>query len=543
MGGGKSIYEIIALILVGIGFFLYGMEIVAGAIKLLSGHHARKLLARWTGKQSVGMLFGFLSGAISQSGSKASLIMANLMASRLITLRNAIPIVAAANLGTVLIVFLVSIDIKLATLYFLAIFLLVFAFGKTSGGKPLIHLFLGIGLLLFGFLTLQSGAKPLLAIPAIQQMPAHMGGAAFFAWLPFLIGLAMRILAQSTSAVIVIALTFLHAGGLDINQAMFLVFGAIMGSGISTWLMGAKLKGSSRQLALLQVVYDASSSLIMTALALIEVTGHLPLVMAATGHLAADANQQLAFVYLGARMSGFCVTLAFRNRITSLLERIAPPSQEEQLSKPEYLFDDAAQDPLSALPLVEKEQQRILRRLPIYLEPFREEHDTPDYPAASELHHATRELCTEVRNFLTESMRQDISRDTAESLLRLQKRQDLLMLAEENLHAFVSTLHSWNGGSEAIQHVRGVMVESLHANLTIAADAAESGAQEEIAQVITITDDKSNLMEKLREESLSGDHQLNAAERASFLRVTDLYQRMIWLLNQWALAQTGTAVS
>jgi phosphate:Na+ symporter len=535
MSAGSGIYEIVALVLVGIGFFLYGMEIVAGAIKLLSGHHTRKLLSRWTGHKTVGMLFGFISGAVSQSGSKASLIMANLMASRLITLKNAIPIVAAANLGTVLIVFLVAIDIKLATLYFLALFLFLFVFGRGSGGKPLINVFLGIGLLLFGFLLLQAGAKPLLAIPALQHLLAHMGGGALYGWFPFLIGIVLRLVAQSTSAVIVIAVTFLHVGGLDIDQAMFLVFGAIMGSGISTWLMGAKLKGTSKQLALFQMVYDASSSLVMTVLVLVEILCNVPLVKALTTWITPDANQQLAYVYLASRLFGFGLSMTFRNHIVALLERVSPPSRQEQLSKPEFIYDDAAQDPLSALSLIEKEQVRILKRFPTYLEKLREEHDTADSLDVKELHPVTRELGTEVRNFIGVAMQQDMPRETAELLLRFQNRQDFLMLSEDNLFTLVDEVEKWQASGD-LARVRGTMVESLHAVLTIAADAAESASPDELAQVVTITDDKSGLMEKLREECLSGPNTLTAADRAAFLHVTDLYQRAIWLLHQWALS-------
>jgi phosphate:Na+ symporter len=365
MVAAKGVWEIVALILVGIGFFLYGMEIVAGAIKLLSGHQTRRLLSRWTGNTWLGMAFGFVSGAVSQSGSKASLIMANLMASRLISLRSAIPIVAAANLGTVLIVFLVSVDIKLATLYFLALFLFLFAFSHSSGRKLLTGAFLGIGLLLFGFITLQSGAKPLLAIPAVAALPEHLGGAAYFAWLPFLLGILLRFIAQSTSAVIVIAVTFLRAGGLDFDQAMFLTFGAIAGSGLNTWLFGAKLKGSARQLALFQMTYDAASSLVMTALVLVEIAGHIPMVKALIGSLSDDPNRQLAYVYLASHGVGFCLSLAFRNHIVAFLEKISPPSVGERLSQPLFLYDEAAEDPYSAVPLLEKEQVRLVRRLPM----------------------------------------------------------------------------------------------------------------------------------------------------------------------------------
>jgi phosphate:Na+ symporter len=533
MKDGINYYEVCALILAGIGLFLFGMKIIADAMKLLSTPKIRKYFAKIVGHRWAGIVFGFLTGAISQSGSQSSLIMANLVAGRLVTLRSAIPIVAAANVGTVVIVFLISIDIKVAVLFLVGLSAFFYGSNIISRGKAIISVFLGIGLLLFGFQMLKSGAHPIVSLPFVKELPAHIGSGAIMICGAFLVGVVLRLIAQSTSSVIVITVTFLQLGGIGIETAMFIVFGAVMGSAVSTWIISAHLRGSSRQLAVFQIISDASVSLLFTIFATAEVLTDIPLLKDAVEALTADPDKQLAFLYLGLRLVSFGFAMAFHNHVVTLLERLSPPSREEKLSRPQFIFDEAVSEPSSAVDLIEKEQMRIVTRLPLYLEKLREEHEVADYPEYNELHVATTELGKEIRQFSREVLSQNLSRETSEWLIKVVNRQDTVMLLEENIFNFVCELDRWNA-PEDLGHVKAEMVESLHAVLMMGLDAEGSESGEDLDRFIAITGDKSAVMEKMRQAYITGDGTTSTGDRSTILYVTDLYQRSVWLLHQWA---------
>ena len=48
------------------------------------------------------------------------------------------------------------------------------------------------------------------------------------------------------------------------------------------------------------------------------------------------------------------------------LERLSPPQPQESFAKPRYLYDQAVDDPETALTLVDREQMRVFALLPLY---------------------------------------------------------------------------------------------------------------------------------------------------------------------------------
>jgi phosphate:Na+ symporter len=533
MKSGVSLYESIALVLVGIGFFLYGMRLIAGTMRLLSSPRMRRLLARWTGNTWLGMLFGFITGSISQSGSQSSLIMANLVSTRLIRLRDAIPIVAAANVGTVLIVFLISINIKVAILFLVGLTAIFYSLKGGGRERPLLSILLGIGLLLFGFQMLKTGVHPLMSLPSVKALPEHIGGGLMDDWIPFLVGALLRLLAQSTSTVIVIAVSFSQVAGMQLHQAMFMIFGAVAGSAVSTWVLAGQLKGTSKQLAFYQMVYDLSGCVIMTVCLIVEMGANVPLFKSLTEHLSSAPAQQLAYVFLSLRLVSFGSTMSLRGPIVRLLERLSPPTRGELLSKPEFINDEAAGDPMFAVDLVGREQQRILARMPVYLEKLRDEHDVPEFMDCRDMHPMTVELGRDITHFMREVMNGDLSRETAEEFLIVQNRQDLIMMLEETVYKFSSEMDTWKTPADMLR-VRTGMIESLHAVLSTVADTAASDDASDLDHLLEITADRRGIMERMRQVHLSEDSNVDTADRASLLYVTDLFQRIVWLLNQWA---------
>gem|GEM_PF-5829282 len=173
------------------------------------------------------------------------------------------------------------------------------------------------------------------------------------------------------------------------------------------------------------------------------------------------------------------------------------------------------------------------------MEELRQEHEVGAIHPRAELHPATRELGAEIRSFLGAVMREDMPRETSELLLPLQNRQDFLMLAEESLNSFAEEVAAWQPEGP-LAATRTGLVESLHAVLSVAADTAVTAASDEVAQLLAMTDDKSPLMQRLREAGLSQERVLTAESRAAFLHVTDLYQRIVWMLHQWAQTLRNT---
>lgn len=102
---------------------------------------------------------------------------------------------------------------------------------------------MGLGLLLMGTDLIKIGAKPLQDVEDFKNLIAFGAQSQL---LSLFIGMALAVFTQSTSTVAVAAIGMSQSGLFGIDQTLLLVFGANIGSGISTALMAAKLSGTGR---------------------------------------------------------------------------------------------------------------------------------------------------------------------------------------------------------------------------------------------------------------------------------------------------------
>src|SRR3954464_5307040 len=109
--------EILALFLVGLSLFFYGVDGMQLHLQGLTSRRLRRQLAHWARHPVLAGAWGFLFGAITQSSTTVAFILTSLVADGLLTGRRARPSVEWANLGTVALVLFVSFDVRLAFLY------------------------------------------------------------------------------------------------------------------------------------------------------------------------------------------------------------------------------------------------------------------------------------------------------------------------------------------------------------------------------------------------------------------------------------------
>ena len=105
----------------GIGLFFMGAKILSEHLKSLANRRLRMSASRWTGSRWSGCAWGIIAGAITQSMPALTFISIGMLRSGLLTCRRALPILLGGNVGAVLVLFVVMLDIKLAVLYVLGV--------------------------------------------------------------------------------------------------------------------------------------------------------------------------------------------------------------------------------------------------------------------------------------------------------------------------------------------------------------------------------------------------------------------------------------
>ncbi len=84
----------------GLALFLYGMDSMSRAVQLGAGKRLRSLLARCTANPAAGVLTGAVVTTVVQSSSAVTVMVIAFLAAGLLQLRQAVPVVFGANIGT-----------------------------------------------------------------------------------------------------------------------------------------------------------------------------------------------------------------------------------------------------------------------------------------------------------------------------------------------------------------------------------------------------------------------------------------------------------
>ena len=84
----------------GLSLLIYGMKTLSTQLKKLSGSKLEKILVTVTDNPFKGLLVGFLITVATQSSAATTVIVVSLVNSGILQLRNSIPIIMGANIGT-----------------------------------------------------------------------------------------------------------------------------------------------------------------------------------------------------------------------------------------------------------------------------------------------------------------------------------------------------------------------------------------------------------------------------------------------------------
>lgn len=511
----------------GLGLFFVGLRMISSHMRHFAGEGLRSLLSRTLGKPLAPHGAGLLLGALTQSTAAVTFIASGLLASRTLTMSRALPLLSWANVGTSVLVLLAAVNIKVMVLLLLGLVGLAFFMGAEQSDRYR-HgtlALLGLGLLLFGLNMLKGSVASLENEPWMREFVAFAGSGFLIALVAsFVIAVAV----QSSSIVAVLALPLVNHGLLGIDQVMLMIYGASVGSGFALVLASSGMEGSARQLSLtLAVLRGLTASLLLTAFFLERDVG-VPLVLALLRHLSDSPATQCALAYLLFQLVLVLVGEVMSKWLLAFAARTAPISPDEALMKPHYLFEEATSDPATALALVELEYNRLVTFLPDFLEDLRADDERSGTAAPLKLRCAASEsIARDIDSFLGTTVRANPDTSDIEKVFSARARLNTLQALHSALMQYA--VHLIAIPPHQRPRLADYMTEGLHAILMVAADSVSDDSGESQETLLLLTEERSALMERVREEWLGG--YADPGGREAMLSATLTFERIIWLLR------------
>ena len=523
-------FDLSAKLLGGLGLFFIGIKLISSHLKQLSGHRFRNLMVKAVGSPWRSALLGLGSGALTQSTNAVTFIAISIIAAGALTVSKAMPVVAMANVGTSVLVLVATFNLQIFVLFLAGLVGVGYYLDidKSPRFRHPAGAVLGVALLFMGLQLIKTGAAPLQEMELVQNF---LSSAAQSYILVFTIGALITAVAQSSSTVSVVAVTMTGVGLLTMGQSMLVIYGASLGSALSILFLSSNLRGTARQLAWFQVLLKITGVLFMLTLFIAELAFGVPLVRVLVESLTAHVATQAALVYLIFQISAAALILLLSKPAYALLCRVSPPTQAEELARPQYLYRQALEEATTALDLVEKEQVRLTQYLAAYV-PNDEGSSAPEQ--ISVLFPANQDLAAEVKLFITELMDRHQDRELLDRMVNLQSRNALIVELQSSLFEFSQRIQPLLAESEPMSTGRQ-LCESLHALTLTFADAIESGDTDDMTILRGLTSDRSDLMENLRNRLLSDDIDRSHEMHEALYLATSLFERIVWLMRRYVV--------
>ena len=523
----------------GLGLFFVGIKLLGAEMAQLTGKRVRRWIARSTGSYPQAAAVGLAGGAVTQSTTAITVILMSLISADLIKPRQARPVLAWANIGTAALVLIASIDLHLFVLTLIGVIGICFYLNldRSKRLRPIVSALLGLGLLFLGLEVMRSGAHALADLPMVVDI---FHTATRSAILSFLAGTVLAMLTQSSATVSILAIAMGAAGLLGLEQAMLLVYGATFGSGIGTYLVAARIAGTPRQLAIYQAFLKSAGVAVLLPALIVERAWQVPLLAAGVRHATEAQGLRIGLVYLACQIVAVTVAALIDRAAEPVLARLAPPSAEESLSRPRYLYEQALAEPATALTLVEREQARIFALLPLHLGIIDALKGESAAPAAEAAGSSATALIAAVDQFLGDLADTGANRETLEQVADRRAGNTLL----QELHEAMAEFALKRAGPTDMAALRTLVAnlgEGLGALLLTAEDGIRTGDATELHLVQQMTAERDSLVDTLRRRVIAAERGLSGADQELLYGLTSLFERIVWLLRRFTAAAADQA--
>ena len=334
----------------GVSLLLWGLHMVRSGIVRAFGSDLRRFLGIALRNRFKAFAAGVLVTALLQSSTATGLMTASFVTGGAVDLIPALAIMLGANVGTSLIVQVLSFNVSAVAPVLFLIGVTAFKRGGQTRTRDLGRVAIGVGLMVLSLHILLDTLAPAENAPAVRTLLAAMTDEPL---LCLLMAAAMTWAAHSSVAVVLLVMSLAYSHFITPVASLALILGANIGSAINPLVEGSHSDNpASRRLPLGNLL----NRVIGCAVA-------LPLLHPIADMLARfepDPARMAADFHVGFNVALAVVFILPLNAVASLLTRLVPdrPKQND-LSTPLYLDEAALATPSVALVCAARETLHI----------------------------------------------------------------------------------------------------------------------------------------------------------------------------------------
>jgi phosphate:Na+ symporter len=456
-----------------VALLLWGVHMVQSGVQRAFGAKLRSFLSHALRSRIEGFLAGIGVTALLQSSTATGLMVTGLAAGGLVELVPALAVMLGANVGTTLIVQVLSFDIAEIAPALILIGVLMFR-RASAAPRDFGRVLIGLGLLLMALQNFINLLTPYEDVPSLRLL---LGAVATQPILDVILAAGLTWAAHSSVAVVLVIMSFAAKGTVPPEAAFALVLGANLGTAINPVLEGATGDNpAARRLPM--------GNLLNRAIGIVIVLAALAPISRLMVVLEPDDARAVADFHTAFNLGLALIFLPLLQPYAALLRRILPSRvNQADPSRPVYLDPAARETPIVAVGCSAREALRLADVLETMLSGLREafaKGDRRQIDETKRLDDVLDKLNTAIKVYLT-SINPDALSDTDHRrarevmafTLNMEHAGDIIVrnllgIASKRVKRGVS--FSKAGESELL-----TMIDRLQTNLRLAASLFMSG--------------------------------------------------------------------
>ena len=330
----------------GVALLLWGLHMVRSGIMRAFGSELRRLLSTALQNRLLALLAGIGVTALLQSSTATALMITSFAGRGLVDLVPALAIMLGANIGTTLIVQVLSFNVSAVAPVLFLVGVVAFKLGQRTPTRDLGRVAIGLGLMLLALHILLDTLAPAENAPSVRALLEAITGEPI---LCILIAAALTWAAHSSAAVVLLVMPLANAHFVTPVGALALVLGANLGSAINPVLEGGSSSNpASRRLPV--------GNLINRVIGVVVVLPFLQPIADAFTRLEFDPARMAADFHTVFNIALALVFIFLLDTLAWLLVRLLPdPAKSPDPSAPLYLDETAINTPSVALACAARE--------------------------------------------------------------------------------------------------------------------------------------------------------------------------------------------
>ncbi|MTI81216.1 MAG: Na/Pi cotransporter family protein [Firmicutes bacterium] len=449
----------------GMGLLLYGMYIMSEGLQKIAGQKLRTALSTLTKNRVVGMLAGAVVTIIFQSSTATTVILVGLTSASIISLRQTLAMILGADIGTTVTAQLMALKVTEIALPIVGVGATIIFFSKKEKYKRIGQALIGFGLLFLGLKIMSDTMHPLRESPFFKDMLLNISD---FPVLAIVLAAIFTFLVHSSAATIGIIMVLSMEGMIPIASAIYLLFGANIGTSFTAMLSSLGSTRESQRVATAHFLFKLVGVLIFVPFVSLFsdlvswVTPGSPGFQVANAHTIFNVVIALLF-------------LPFTAQFAKFLERIVPEKENPNgIVKPKYLDESMLSSPSIAIGMASKEIFRIsdiVTEMVSKCDELFKQYDPGSAENMLQQEDSVDELTEATNQYLTKIMRKSLSREEFNRCMGLitivKDYEHIGDVIEKNIVYLAESKYANNGdfssdGQREITMMQNKLVEMLH---------------------------------------------------------------------------------